>query len=89
LYQSAEVPRHLDLNGRWQVSEAGKNSWIPANFPGRVHKGPLPYPIEEKPLLWGSANEANDGKLFSPSCSKFFAEENWKTTARVREKFLS
>ncbi|MGH7939832.1 MAG: glycoside hydrolase family 2 protein, partial [Limisphaerales bacterium] len=29
-------PRRLNLNGAWQVSQAGKSDWFPANVPGNV-----------------------------------------------------
>ena len=44
------TPRRLNLGGEWQVSQAGKNDWIPATVPGCVHTdllaaGKIPDPF--------------------------------------------
>ena len=52
--------RRLLLNGNWQVSQAGKNDWIPATVPGCVHTdllaaGKIPDPFyrdNEKAVQW-------------------------------------
>jgi beta-mannosidase len=54
------IPRRLSLNGGWQVSQAGKNDWIPAAVPGCVHTdllaaGRIPDPFyreNEKAVQW-------------------------------------
>jgi beta-mannosidase len=53
-------PRRLSLNGNWQVSEGGKDDWIPAIVPGCVHTdllaaGKIPDPFyrdNEKSVQW-------------------------------------
>ncbi|HTV63100.1 MAG TPA: hypothetical protein VMH30_11085, partial [Verrucomicrobiae bacterium] len=54
------TPRRLGLNGAWQVSEAGKDDWIPATVPGCVHTdllaaGKIPDPFyrdNENAVQW-------------------------------------
>ena len=54
------IPRRLSLNGDWQVSQAGKDDWIPAKVPGCVHTdllaaGKIPDPFyrdNEKAVQW-------------------------------------
>ncbi|HWY29776.1 MAG TPA: twin-arginine translocation signal domain-containing protein, partial [Candidatus Acidoferrum sp.] len=53
-------PRRLDLGGMWQVSQAGKDNWIPASVPGCIHTdllaaGQIPDPFyrdNEKSVQW-------------------------------------
>jgi beta-mannosidase len=53
-------PRRLNLNGAWQVSQTGKDDWIPASVPGCVHTdllaaGKIPDPFyrdNEKMVQW-------------------------------------
>ncbi|MGH7950600.1 MAG: glycoside hydrolase family 2 protein, partial [Limisphaerales bacterium] len=57
---TAATPRRLNLNGRWQVSQADKNDWVPATIPGCVHTdllaaGKIPDPFyrdNEKAVQW-------------------------------------
>ncbi len=54
------MPRRLNLNGGWQVSQAGKDDWIPATVPGGVYTdllaaGKIPDPFyrdNEKSVQW-------------------------------------
>ena len=54
------VPRRLSLDGDWQVSQAGKNDWIPATVPGGTYTdllaaGKIPDPFyrdNEKSVQW-------------------------------------
>ncbi|MGH7993331.1 MAG: glycoside hydrolase family 2 protein, partial [Limisphaerales bacterium] len=54
------VPRRLKLGGDWQVTQAGKDDWIPATVPGCVHTdllaaGRIPDPFyrdNEKAVQW-------------------------------------
>ena len=54
------VPRRLSLDGAWQVSQAGKNDWIPATVPGGAYTdllaaGRIPDPFyrdNEKSVQW-------------------------------------
>jgi beta-mannosidase len=54
------IPRRLNLNGNWQVSQANKNEWIPVKVPGCVHTdliavGKIPDPFyrdNEKDVQW-------------------------------------
>jgi len=54
------IPRRLNLNGNWQVSQADKNDWIPAIVPGCVHTDLLAsnkisdpfYRDNEKSVQW-------------------------------------
>jgi beta-mannosidase len=57
---SPTTPRRLNLNGNWQVVQAGKIDWIPASVPGCVHTdlltaGKIPDPFyrdNEKVVQW-------------------------------------
>ncbi len=54
------VPRRLSLSGDWQVTQVGKDDWIPAKVPGCVHTdllaaGKIPDPFyrdNEKAVQW-------------------------------------
>src|ERR1700677_2994356 len=54
------MPRRLSLDGDWQVSQAGKNDWIPATVPGGTYTdlltaGKIPDPFyrdNEKSVQW-------------------------------------
>lgn len=54
------APRRLSLDGDWQVSQAGKNDWIPATVPGGTYTdllaaGKIPDPFyrdNEKAVQW-------------------------------------
>src|SRR6266481_5293549 len=56
----AATSRRLSLNGEWQVSQAGKNVWIPAAVPGGAYTdllaaGKIPDPFyreNEKVVQW-------------------------------------
>lgn len=60
LGMTTELPHRLDLGGGWQVSQAGKEKWIPATVPGCVHTdllaaGEIPDPFyrdNEKAVQW-------------------------------------
>jgi beta-mannosidase len=57
---TVSVPRRLNLNGDWRVSQVGKDDWIPAKVPGCVHTdlltaGKIPDPFyrdNEKAVQW-------------------------------------
>ncbi|HTR41374.1 MAG TPA: hypothetical protein VMH87_07125, partial [Pseudomonadales bacterium] len=63
LGQVRQTSRRLDLDGQWQVSQAGKNSWIPSTVPGCIHTdllaaGEIPDPFyrdNEKIVQWVTA----------------------------------
>jgi beta-mannosidase len=54
------VPRRLSLDGGWQLSQAGKDEWIPATVPGGAYTdllaaGKIPDPFyrdDEKTVQW-------------------------------------
>ena len=54
------IPRRLSLTGDWQVSQAGKDDWIPATVPGGIYTdllaaGKIPDPFyrdNEKSVQW-------------------------------------
>ena len=60
LGQITQSPRRLNLDGQWQVSQAGKNKWISATVPGCIHTdllaaGEIPDPFyrdNEKIVQW-------------------------------------
>jgi beta-mannosidase len=60
LGQASQTPRRLNLGGQWQVSQVGKEKWIPASVPGCVHTdllaaGEIPDPFyrdNEKAVQW-------------------------------------
>ncbi|HTV39657.1 MAG TPA: glycoside hydrolase family 2 protein [Candidatus Sulfotelmatobacter sp.] len=60
LGSTTTVSRRLNLGGAWQVSQAGKEEWIPATVPGCVHTdllaaGKIPDPFyrdNEKVVQW-------------------------------------
>lgn len=62
---TVSTPRRLKLNGNWQVAEAGKADWIPANVPGCVHTDLLAagkiedpfYRDNEKAVQWVSKTD--------------------------------
>jgi beta-mannosidase len=57
---TTSTPRRLSLEGVWQVTQSGKNDWLPAKVPGCVHTdllaaGRIPDPFyrdNEKIVQW-------------------------------------